>query len=417
MRIVHISISDGQVGAGIAAGRLHSEMSKKKGVYSKMLVAIKTKSSKSVQGIGRVRFLLLRLFNFLNNRWFCRYKVSQGLFSFATYGLSFSNQQVINSAQVIYIHWVNNGMLSWAGIQNIIDSNPTKAIFLFCHDMWYFTGGCHQSNGCTNYRSRCEKCIFFNGEKEQKRVKNLRSKKKSTYDIHENVQMIVPSSQFLLMARNSKVMSASRIHFIPNVLNDSIFYPYEQRNATSSTTILYGAMGGKHNPYKGWGHFVKAINGLPEEIKNRIEIFVFGYDFEKTELDELPFNINNLGIIRDEKSLAEIYRRADIFLFPSLQESFGQTLFEAMHCGSVPIAYNVGAAQDLIIDGFNGFVIPVGNQHLLSSRITDIIKNDILVQMRNNCVQYMKENFSSEVIVDNHLELIKKSMSTISTTL
>lgn len=52
--------------------------------------------------------------------------------------------------------------------------------------------------------------------------------------------------------------------------------------------------------------------------------------------------------------LASHYASADLFLFPSLSETYGNVVAEAMACGVPVIAYRSGAAAELITDGENG---------------------------------------------------------------
>ena len=55
---------------------------------------------------------------------------------------------------------------------------------------------------------------------------------------------------------------------------------------------------------------------------------------------------------------AEILRKMDIFLLPSIQETFGGVLLEAMATGLPVIATNVGGVSEIIKDGENGLIVP-----------------------------------------------------------
>ena len=60
--------------------------------------------------------------------------------------------------------------------------------------------------------------------------------------------------------------------------------------------------------------------------------------------------------------LAEHYASADVFLFPSLTETFGNVTLEAMASGLAVVAYNYAAAAEHIRHGENGLVAEFGNQ-------------------------------------------------------
>jgi D-inositol-3-phosphate glycosyltransferase len=63
-----------------------------------------------------------------------------------------------------------------------------------------------------------------------------------------------------------------------------------------------------------------------------------------------------LGIIPPDR-MAEVYRAADLFIFPTRYESFGLVVIEAMAAGlPVIVSGNIGAG--IVTDGRNGVVVP-----------------------------------------------------------
>ena len=56
-------------------------------------------------------------------------------------------------ADVIHLHWVNQGMLSLNDIRKILKSG--KPVVWTMHDMWPCTGICHHARECTNYHQEC----------------------------------------------------------------------------------------------------------------------------------------------------------------------------------------------------------------------------------------------------------------------
>jgi glycosyltransferase involved in cell wall biosynthesis len=65
---------------------------------------------------------------------------------------------------------------------------------------------------------------------------------------------------------------------------------------------------------------------------------------------------------RTGAELAEHYASADLFLFPSLTETYGNVVAEAMASGLAVVAYRSAAAAELIVDGSNGLIAPVGDE-------------------------------------------------------
>lgn len=60
--------------------------------------------------------------------------------------------------------------------------------------------------------------------------------------------------------------------------------------------------------------------------------------------------------------LAPIYASADVFVFPSLTETFGNVTLEALACGTPVVAFDCAAAGTLIESGRNGWLIETENE-------------------------------------------------------
>lgn len=63
------------------------------------------------------------------------------------------------------------------------------------------------------------------------------------------------------------------------------------------------------------------------------------------------------------------YRRADVLVFPSVNDAFGLVILEAMACGLPVIATEHSAGPDVIEDGIHGFIVPIRDVEALKERI------------------------------------------------
>jgi len=80
----------------------------------------------------------------------------------------------------------------------------------------------------------------------------------------------------------------------------------------------------------------------------------------------------------------EYLQCSDYFVFPSENESLSNALIEALACGLPCLVSNVGGIPDTVKDGFNGRLLPVGNEAAWISAATDLLKNDSLAQHWGN---------------------------------
>ncbi len=67
------------------------------------------------------------------------------------------------------------------------------------------------------------------------------------------------------------------------------------------------------------------------------------------------------------------YASADIFLFPSLTETFGNVILEAMASGLAVVAYDYAAAETQIQHGVNGLKVPVGDEKAFVAEATALV--------------------------------------------
>jgi len=82
------------------------------------------------------------------------------------------------------------------------------------------------------------------------------------------------------------------------------------------------------------------------------------------------------GIQRGE-DLAEYYASADLFVFPSITETFGNVTLEGMASGLAVVAYDYASARQHIISGHNGFSVPFDDEDAFVSAVVEAAKSDL----------------------------------------
>ena len=97
------------------------------------------------------------------------------------------------------------------------------------------------------------------------------------------------------------------------------------------------------------------------------------------------------------------YADSDIFVLPSVcEENSGLVLLEAMSLGLPLITTNIGGQSELVIDGYNGFLIPPNDHVNLAKKIGIIIDNE---ELRNK-LSYNSKKMSEKYSAYRHMEKI-----------
>jgi glycosyltransferase involved in cell wall biosynthesis len=109
------------------------------------------------------------------------------------------------------------------------------------------------------------------------------------------------------------------------------------------------------------------------------------------------FKHTHFGRIESDPLQSLIYRAADVFVIPSLEEAFGQTALEAVACGAVVAGFSVGGIADIVQTELNGLLVGRGDSNALGQAITRLLKDQALrFRWQKSCEAWVKERFSFE---------------------
>ena len=119
-------------------------------------------------------------------------------------------------------------------------------------------------------------------------------------------------------------------------------------------------------------------------------------------------NITYLGNIVNTEELADLYSLADVFVNPSIQETFGKTTAEAISCGTPVVAFNSSATPEIIgEDGNCGILISINDVSFYADGIMQVIKKgkDFYIQQ---CRKRAKQLFNKEVNMTKYIDIFNQ---------
>lgn len=391
---------------GNAPFRLHNAMLDA-GMDSSMIVFNTPKpGTKRFYRFGGVnRILKTFIYGLLQKMVRRKIRTNPNLFSFPyIVGNDVSGHPLIADADVIYLHWINGGFLSLRNLKKILALG--KPVVFFMHDMWPITGGCHHSFDCVGYKSDCSHCPMFEGNKKRTYASIGMDGKKNTYSAG-NLHFVSPSTWLQRCAAQSAAVSNKSIFCIPNVISEKVFKKVDKAVARqilgieqSAHVISFGCVAGVNNPIKGWQYFESALKKIKTiEPELNITVLIFGSEFNQEIAASLPYNVQFLGQVNDEISMVVINNAADVFVSPSLAESFGMTAMENVMCGTPVVAFNNGGTVDFIKHKTNGYLADYQSANDLAEGIIFCLKN--IMSM------VLSSEFSTASIINNHRQLFK----------
>lgn len=408
MKVLHISQSDRQGGASIAAFRMMEAMNIN-GLEARMLVLDKISDTDCVyetESHTITKYVSFVKLKYSFEHHLCQFFLHPKLLFSCGYVHSSSiiSNPMVKWADVVYIHWVVGGFLNIEDIGRI--SKLGKPVFLILHDMWALTGGCHHSLNCQMWRTGCERCYMIT-RKMFKKVAHWTILRKQRNWNSEDLFVISPSRWLAQCAKDSVLFKGSKIYTIPNMLNDRVFGVMDKKEARqilklplNRKLILFGAAGGYRNPFKGW----KYADELMRRMGKEADLVAFGGD----EVISKDYKLYSIGRMYDESSLAILYNAVDVFISPTQAEAFGLTLMEAICCGVKAVAFNVGGVSDIINHMDNGYLSRPNDVMDLERGVLWALRSPNTLEERKRLHDGIKLKYSYSVVTSMHKKVLNE---------
>jgi glycosyltransferase involved in cell wall biosynthesis len=417
MRVLIINTSEKIGGAAIAANRL-MEALKNNGVSAKMLVRDRQSNKISVVSIPNTWKLPLK---FLWERFviFCANKFRKSnLFQvdIANTGTDITDTIEFKQADVVHLHWINQGFLSLADISKIMNSG--KPVVVTMHDMWYFTGICHYSAECDKYTTECKCCPLLYGGGSKKDLSNKTFNKKQNIYSNVNVTFVGCSKWLTSLARKSKLFEGQKVVSIPNAINTNMFHRIDKQQAKANHNlpedkrlILFGAKR-ITDERKGFKYLVEACNIIksryPEKAK-KLAIVVVGAESETVD-SQIPLDVHSVRYISEERDMVELYNAVDLYVTPSLQDNLPNTIVEAMACGVPCVGFNVGGIPEMIDHLHNGYVAEYCNAEDFANGILWALDSNNYDELCEIAEKKAKQTYSEKNVAEQYLKIYNEVM-------
>ena len=418
MRVLIVNTSEQAGGAAVAANRLMHALNNY-GVKAKMLVRDKSTDEITVVGLrGRLRqrwrFLWERLVIFMHLH-FDRKRLFE--LDIANTGTDITRLPEFQEADIIHLHWVNQGMLSLGDIRKILKTG--KPVIWTMHDIWPATAICHLTLGCCNFRSGCHHCKYLPGGGGANDLSARVWRRKQTMLGAGNITFVACSKWLEQEAKSSALLRGQTITSIPNPIDVSIFCPGSRQEACEAEglpvdkRLILFVCQRVTNPNKGMQYLIDACNQLAAtkpEMKDNTGVVILGSHADEVA-HQLPFPAYPLGYVSDRQRIVRIYRAASMFVLPSLSENLPNTIMEAMACGIPCLGFRVGGIPEEIDHRKNGYVADYRSVDDLARGIDWLLNEADAKALSAEAVKKVRHNYATRQVMVRYIEVYQEALA------
>lgn len=367
MKVTHVNSND------LAGKRSHGydlmRGLEEDGVSGHQLVLNKQSSYEKVESIAPTYLAELR--GLLCDREYML-GVSNLLFP---WGKKVLEHPLFQASDVVHYHSIHDHMISILDYKRLFSAKPSVWTI---HDQWLGTGHCMYPFGCTGYLENCGNCaqlveprfsLSFQNSEENRKLK--------MHYVGEINPYIVVSTDYMVDFLKKSPITAhfDKVTKIPFGIDLEEFGQSETEISRKKWgipekdfVIGFRAVAA---PYKGVSYIIEALRQIPE--KNGITIVTVDHMALPLDLME-KFNVIELGNSTGTQ-VAEFFATLDLFLMPSLSESFGMMAIEAM-ASSVPVVvFKNTVLEEVTFSPICGIAVPYADSEALGRTIWEIKQN------------------------------------------
>lgn len=303
--------------------------------------------------------------------WICNGFSTKKLWAtdIALLGQDITATKEYKEADVIHLHWVNQGFISLSSVRKMLKDG--KKVVWTMHDAWNSMGAYH-----------------LKIQQRQDYLERTTWEKKQKLYADRNIQFVTCSLWLMSEALKSPLMAEQNVVAIPNPLDIEIFKPLPHANRRR---VLFVAQY-VNNPMKGMQYLDEAekiINAGNSDCE-RVEILALGRD--------IPY-------ISDIHEMSKLYASVDAFVLPSLSENLPNTIMEAMACGVPCVSFRVGGIPEMIDHLENGYLANYKDAADLAKGILYVLDDANHKRLAENARHKIISCYSEKSVAERYIKI------------
>ena len=201
------------------------------------------------------------------------------------------------------------------------------------------------------------------------------------------------------------------IEVIPNAIELSAFTPPRRRRNNGQVRLLFV---GRLNAFKNVETLVETMARLKAEGLENVELQLVGDGERRSHLESMVVEkgltkaVHFAGWVNREQ-LINYYRQADLFVTATTWEGMPNTVLEGMACGLPVVATRASGLEELVRDGYNGYLVDIDDTAALTDCLIELIENPHERQrMGKESRKIAEQEFAWDYIAQQYAEIYKR---------
>lgn len=327
-------------------------------------------------------------------------------------GLDLLSHKSFHDADVVHLQLVQSSPFFSLFMLPLI--SKFKPMVLSIHDLWFITGHCIHPLDCDRWKIGCGMCPDL---KRLLPIKNDLTRfnwllKKDVYS-SANFEVVVASPWLLSRLEASPLLVGKKKNLIPFGYDQSIF----KAGSKGSVRRSLGIDDDSHviffrnlpsSDFKGIEYIEKALARFSPQKKTYIVTVqeIGGFN----ELQS-KYTFLHQGEVKDPKRMASLYTAADVFLMPSIAETFGMMALESIACGTPVIYFEGTALSGIVSHGREGLAAEYKNSDDLANKLMKLLSDpDLRERYSKNGIEKALMQFPLDNYREKHETVYKRAI-------
>jgi glycosyltransferase involved in cell wall biosynthesis len=313
-------------------------------------------------------------------------------------------------ADVIDFHCIHHGAFNYLALPRATAAKPAV---LTLHDMWPFTGHCHNSLDCERWRHGCGRCPYPDVEPAIRRDATSLDWRLKSWAYRRSRLVVVSPSRWLAALAAQSMLSRFPIHHVPHGIDTGEYRPLDADQCRAALGI---PSGGKvllcvadkfSRRLKGGDLLLKALERLPSSLKQEVTLLLLGMEAGSIARSvDIP--TVDLGFLTSDRLKVLAYCAADLLVHPTRADNFPLVVLESLACGTPVVSFRVGGVPELVRPGVTGWLAEPEDADGLRDGIAALLSDRPgLHRLRHNCRRIALAEYSLDLQAQRYIDIYR----------